>query len=347
VSICIPAYQAEKHLPATLSTVMAQYGDDLEIVVLDNASTDATAEIANRAAEADPRIRVEHNDTLLPLPQNWNRAVELSRADLIKVVCADDLIHPLAVQLQSHALVRHPEVTLVTSRRHLVDDAGGLLAADQGLRRLTGLLSGPTVAARVVRSGGNPLGEPSGAMFRRRDFERVGGFDGSLLFPMDLDLYMKLLKLGDFLGQREALAAFRAGADSLSSERSDLQFQEQRVLTDRIAQDQAWRVGRVAPVLGALGARWSRARRELLFRASSWRGRAALATLQSHTEHAWLDRAAAATTALWSSADPTPSAHGSNGTRPSSHSSSVQSSSAQSSSAQSSSALVDDARGPA
>lgn len=292
MSICIPAYEAERHLPATLATVTAQYGDDLEIVVLDNASTDHTGALAGAAAELDPRIRVERNAVLLDLPDNWNRAVELCRGELIKVVCADDLVHPLAVQIQSHAFHRHPEITLVASRRHLVDDQGGLLAADQGLRHLTGLLPGRTVAARVVRSGGNPIGESAGVMFRRRDFERAGGFDGSLLFPMDLDLWMKLLKFGAFLGQRETLAAFRAGTGSLSSVRSDHQFREQRVLTDRIAHDATWGVGPVAPVWGAVGARWARTRRELLFRASGWRGRSALASLQSHSDHAWLERVA-------------------------------------------------------
>ncbi|MGI8459055.1 MAG: glycosyltransferase family 2 protein [Propionibacteriaceae bacterium] len=288
MSICIPAFEAERHLGTTLTSVLAQGGDDLEILVLDNASTDATAVLCAAAAAADPRVRIERNPTVLPLPENWNRAIELSRGELIKVVCADDLIHPDAVQVQANALRSNPDIALVASRRHLIDDDGGLLAADQGLRHLTGTLPGRTVAARVVRSGGNPLGEPGGAMFRRRDFERAGGFDGSLLFPMDLDLWMKLLKFGDFLGQRETLAAFRAAANSLSSARSLEQFREQRILTGRITRDTDWRLGRLDTVLGTVGARWARTRRELLFRASGWSGRRALEWVNARHDVGWL-----------------------------------------------------------
>lgn len=267
ISVCVPAYQAEHHLASTLRSVLASDADDLEVVVLDNASTDATAQIL--AGVADPRVRVETNPTVLPIAENWNHAVSLSRGELVKVVCADDLIRPDAVRLQAAVLDGDAGVALVAARRHIIDDRGGVVAPDRGLRGLVGRADGRTVAAKVVRSGGNPLGESAGVMFRRADFDASGGFDGRLVFPMDLDLWVRLLAYGDLVGLPDTMAAFRASTTSLSSQRSRQQYAEARELTRRIAHDERWGVGPLDRALGEAGAPLARARRELLFRSAA------------------------------------------------------------------------------
>ena len=286
VSICIPAYEAERHLPTTLRFVLAQTCPDLEILVLDNASTDQTAEIVRRAA--DPRVRLVQNDTVLSLPDNWNRVVELSRGALVKVVCADDLVHPDLTRRQRAVLDADHDVAVVANRRHLIDNDGLLLAATTGLRHLVGRFDSHAVATRVVRDGGNPIGESAAVMFRRADFDAVGGFDERLLFPMDLELWVRLLSHGHFVGLPEPMAAFRASAGSLSSRRLRVQYDEQLQLTRRIAADPRWHVGRRDRLLGRLGAPLARLRRELLFRAATHPGRQSLSKVMAGPETDWL-----------------------------------------------------------
>ena len=261
VSVCVPAYNAEAHLRATLDSVLASEHDDFEVVVLDNGSTDATAEIVR--GMGDDRVRLEHNASVLPLPENWNRVVSLSRGSLVKIVCADDLVSPDALRLQSELLDRDDGVALVAGRRHLIDGDGHLLVADTGLRHLVGRLGRTDVLSRVLRNGGNPIGESAAVMFRRQDFDACGGFDPELLFPMDLELWMRLLAHGDFIGLRDTVAAFRASSGSLSGAQSDTQYAEQRELTRRLAE--SGRAPVVDRVLGLLGAQLARARRHLLF----------------------------------------------------------------------------------
>ena len=98
VSVCIPVYNGEKFLAETMRSVLDQTYRDVELVILDNASTDATGDIAR--SFGDQRIRVERNASTVPQAENWNRAVQLSRAPLVKVVCADDLLHPRCVEFQ-------------------------------------------------------------------------------------------------------------------------------------------------------------------------------------------------------------------------------------------------------
>ena len=59
VSVCVPAYQAEKYLRETLDSAFAQTFEDMEIVVLDNNTTDGTRKILEDAV--DPRLRIERN----------------------------------------------------------------------------------------------------------------------------------------------------------------------------------------------------------------------------------------------------------------------------------------------
>ncbi|MCW2811470.1 MAG: glycosyl transferase family protein [Friedmanniella sp.] len=286
VSVCIPAYEAEPYIATTLRCILADTSPSVEVVVLDNASTDGTSALVE--AIGDPRVRLLHNDATLSLPDNWNRVVELSTAPLVKIVCADDLVHPSAVARQAALLEADARLAVVASRRHLLDDGGQVLAANTGLRGLVGRYTGRQVVARVVRNGGNPIGESSAVMFRRRDFDAVGGFDGSLVFPMDLDLWVKLLAYGDFLGMPETLAAFRASANSASSQRLRSQYEEQLTLTRRLASDPYWRVGRRDKLLSHLGAPMAKLRRELLFTASRWSHRGALQHLLPTTDTEWL-----------------------------------------------------------
>ena len=79
VSVGVPVYNGEEYLPAALDALLAQDLDDFEVIVCDNASTDATAEIAREYAAHDDRVRYHRNARNLGLSGNFNRAFQLSR----------------------------------------------------------------------------------------------------------------------------------------------------------------------------------------------------------------------------------------------------------------------------
>jgi glycosyltransferase involved in cell wall biosynthesis len=263
VSVCIPVYNGERFLAETIRSVLDQTYRDFEIVVLDNASRDRSADIAR--SFGDPRIRLEHNAVTLPQAENWNRVVELSRAPLVKVVCADDLLHPRCLELQVAPMDADPGLAVVAARRHMIDEESRMIVPRRGLNGLTGVRTGVEVARRVVRNGSNPIGESNNVLFRREDFFSVGGWKTDRPYIMDLDLWLRLLQLGDFLGLTETLAAFRIGRGTVSSDHSKGIYQQQRMLIEEIGESPYYQVRGVDVAVGRLLAPAGRARRRALY----------------------------------------------------------------------------------
>ncbi len=270
VSVCIPVYRGEQFLAETMRSVLDQTYRDFELVVLDNASPDATGRIAR--SFDDPRVRVETNPTTIPQPENWQEAVRRCRAPLIKLVCADDLLHPRCLEYQVGPMEADPGLAVVAARRHMIDERSRVLVPRRGLRGLVGVRSSVEVARRVVRYGANPIGEPGGVLFRRRHYFAVGEWRPERRWVMDLDLWMRLLQYGEFLGLPETLAAFRIGRESLSAANESAITEQQEAFIEELAATPHLQVRRTDLAIGRLRAPAGRLRRQALFRMS---GRAA------------------------------------------------------------------------
>jgi glycosyltransferase involved in cell wall biosynthesis len=263
VSVCIPVYNGEQFLAATMRSVLDQTFGDFELVVLDNASTDATGRIAR--SFDDPRVRVETNAATIAQPLNWREAVRLCRGPLVKLLCADDLLHPRCLDRQVGAMEADPRLAVVAARRDMVDERGRVLAPARGLAGLTGVRSGVDVARRVVRSGANPIGEPGGVLFRRDHYATVGGWRPERRHAMDLDLWMRLLQCGHFLGLPGTLAAFRIVQQSLSVENEAGIYEHQKAIMAELAASRNLHVRRRDAAMGLMLAPTGRLRRRVLF----------------------------------------------------------------------------------
>lgn len=264
VSVCVPVYCGETFLHATIESVLAQTFTDFELVVLDNASPDRSGAIA--ASFGDSRVVIHRNSTTLPVGENWNRAVSLCRAPLVKLMCADDLMHPRCLEQQVSIMDGDPRLALVASRQHLISVPGRIIVRSRFLRGLLGVRNHRDLVRRAVRHGGNPVGAPVGVMFRRTAFDQTRGF-GSDVFVNDLDLVLQLSRYGLFLGMRDPLASFRIVPGALSGNAGRAEYDLQRQYTRAIARDAA--VLRRDRALGTLTAPLARTRRRALFATQS------------------------------------------------------------------------------
>lgn len=216
LSVCVPAYNSACTIGDTLRSILSQ-DVDCEVLVLDNGSDDGTGDIAR--SFGDERVRIVRNDVTLPIGDNWNRIVRLSRGRLVKIVCADDVLRPGSLTAQLDVLSDRA-IAIVSSKFDVIDEDGALKEAGLGLPGLEGLQSARWLMRTIVRRGPAEFGPTAAAMFRREHFDRVGGIRPDLVFPMDVDLFARVTAFGAFFGMSQSTAAWRSSTFNLCSRSS-------------------------------------------------------------------------------------------------------------------------------
>ena len=191
VSILIPAYNEEADIAAAVRAALAVDYPDFEVIVLDDGSTDATAERARRAAGSDSRL------TVIEEAQNRGKAATLNLGALAATGVylvfqdADATIHPLALRALVATLEANPGVAAVAGDPR-VTNRGSLLAELQTLEfaAIIGLI-------RRTEAVGARVGVVAGVIgiFRREAFRAVGGFDRRMATE-DIELTYRFLLAG-------------------------------------------------------------------------------------------------------------------------------------------------------
>lgn len=113
VSIIVPAYNCAPYLAETLQTLCGQTERDIEIIVIDDGSTDGTLRVAQAQAAQDPRIRVFTQSNSGTPAAARNRGMREARGEFIAFVDGDDLYHPEKIACQLQVLHDHPELDIV------------------------------------------------------------------------------------------------------------------------------------------------------------------------------------------------------------------------------------------
>lgn len=125
VSVVMSAYNAENYIADSIRSVLKVEGLQVELIVIDDGSTDGTADIL--AAFSDPRLRVVTHRRNMRLASSLNEGVSLARGTFVARLDADDLCHPRRLARQVAFLERHPEVTVVGGDAVAIGGAKGLL----------------------------------------------------------------------------------------------------------------------------------------------------------------------------------------------------------------------------
>jgi poly-beta-1,6-N-acetyl-D-glucosamine synthase len=191
VSVLIPAFNEEAVIAVSVTAALAVDYPTLEVIVLDDGSSDATAKAAAEAARGDPRFRLLRDEVNRGKAERLSVGCREARYDLVAITDADTHLHPKALELLVARMGSSPMVAAVAGAPH-VTNRGSLLqtmqvleaAAIIGLIRRTQSLTGRVgVVAGVL------------GLFRRERVLAVGGFDGRMATE-DIDLSWRLLLAG-------------------------------------------------------------------------------------------------------------------------------------------------------
>jgi glycosyltransferase involved in cell wall biosynthesis len=171
VSTIVPVYNAARYLRATLESAVAQTLPPLEIIVVDDGSTDESAVVARGFREV--RCLQQPNQGCAAAR---NRGVAAARGDLLAFLDADDLWTADKLAVQVAYMTAHPEVGYTLARQELFLEAGA--------RR--------PPAIRPEHLEHDQVGYlPSTLVVRRPVFDRIGGFDITQKISSDVDWFLR------------------------------------------------------------------------------------------------------------------------------------------------------------
>jgi glycosyltransferase involved in cell wall biosynthesis len=227
VSVCMPSYNRKEYTTEVIDSVLAQSFSDFEIVITDDCSTDGVVEVIKDYASKDNRIRLYNNGSILGVYGNLNRAICLSRGEYIKPICNDDLLARRCLEVFVDIMDKTPNVSLVTSftKAFGMDDT----VRDDKFFPGTGLLDGKK-ARKSLFFDGNWPGCPSSVMFRRGDLH-IGLFNRMWKYWLgDLDMWMRILNVGDAYVVPEILSFLRIHDKSESA----IHGVDFRLITERL-----------------------------------------------------------------------------------------------------------------
>lgn len=210
VTVVVPLYNCERWISQTLASAQAQTYPNLDIVVVDDGSTDDGAEIVDKAARGDDRIRLIRKDNG-GVAKARNFGISRAFGDLIAPLDADDLWHPEKIARQVHLIQSSsPQVGVIYCWAFEIDEddcfvppiCDGPVAAGNVLAEVV-------AKAGIITSGANPL-------IRRHYLERIGGYDSTIEYCEDWKLQLSLAEICEFAVVPAHLVAYRRTGGSRS-----------------------------------------------------------------------------------------------------------------------------------
>lgn len=220
VSVLIPTYNYGHFLDEAIQSILQQTYSDFELVIVDNCSTDNTAEVVGKYL-SDPRISYHVNERNLGLVGNWNKCLDLARGEYIKFLCADDKLHPELLEKFVRVMEEHPGVMIVSSYSQFFGDKH-----KERTTPFTGLINGRKARQHILVEGKkNWVGEPTTLMFRSSGLV-VGRFNPALVQGIDIEYWLRLLTLGDCYIVPEVLSYFRWHNASQTADTRNKKFEK-------------------------------------------------------------------------------------------------------------------------
>lgn len=192
VSVCIPTHNDSGVVADAIRSAMRQDYSPLEILVVDNHSTDGTWDLVTELIAGDRRVRAMRNAADIGMARNFSACIQAACGEYVLILCADDALQDACVDLLASALGEHPNAVLAACGRTFTDPSLRPRRAYRARARKEEVDSASMLRECFVH--GNRIGEPSAVMFRRRAAAR--GFDAAYSQAVDLEMWFHLLASG-------------------------------------------------------------------------------------------------------------------------------------------------------
>jgi glycosyltransferase involved in cell wall biosynthesis len=222
VSVLMAVWNGASTVENAARSILSQHGVRLELVVVDDGSTDATASILERVADKDPRVRLARNSANLGLTASLNLGLRRCCAPLIARMDADDVAHPQRLRVQLEFMRRHPEVGVLGARTDSVGADGEVIARSSQRR------AHEAIVWRLFTYRSS-ISHPT-AVIRRPLLESAGGYCPAFAVAQDFELWHRLLWRTRFANLPRALLHYSIEEPRVSTRR----YEEQVAIRQRV-----------------------------------------------------------------------------------------------------------------
>jgi glycosyltransferase involved in cell wall biosynthesis len=121
VSICVPVFNSEKTIKRTIASIIGQTYTNIEIIIVDNHSTDTTLKIVE--GFGDPRIRIVQHEVHLPVAEyNWNRCFQYANGEYMAIFHSDDVYSPMMVESQINTFMKNSALGGVFTSGNIINE---------------------------------------------------------------------------------------------------------------------------------------------------------------------------------------------------------------------------------
>jgi hypothetical protein len=187
VSVVVPCYNYGRYLPDAVGSALDQSGLDVDVLIVDDCSTDDSAAVAQRIAAADPRVDVLLHETNRGHIQTYNDGLAKVTGDYVVLLSADDLLAPDALTRAVALMERHPRVGMVYGWAQSFE---GHAPQEDGRVRGWSVWAGREWIRLAARRGRCFLSSPE-AVMRREALDQTDGYDPRLPHSGDFDMWLR------------------------------------------------------------------------------------------------------------------------------------------------------------
>jgi glycosyltransferase involved in cell wall biosynthesis len=218
VSVIIPTFNSGQYIATAVDSALAQERVDVEVLVIDDGSTDATGEILRRYGDRIHYIYQPNSG----VSTARNTGLASARSRYLAFLDSDDAWHPNKLARQLDALEKNPDAGACYSAFTVTDSELSPLYIHRG--------EPETTVLEDLLLKGNWVSTPSTVLCERALFTKVGGFDPELSLCADWDMWLRLAAVTDFVYIDESLADYRKHGENMSGNVALLERDSLRVL---------------------------------------------------------------------------------------------------------------------
>ena len=230
VTVVICTYNGECYLSATLDSVLAQTYPNMEVVIVDDGSSDSTILIIRQYAERNSHIRWFARENA-GLPASRNYAFTQAQGEWIAIIDQDDLCYPERLARQVAVAAAYPSAGLIFCDTHHIDEMGQITGNHLASFTLPDSFIPKGLAANLLLTNGCYV-DSEACFIKRSAISQLGALDESLRYACDYEYFIRAGLEFDFAYTRDTLAAWRVHPGQESATNSN-RFKESRTVLGR------------------------------------------------------------------------------------------------------------------